>query len=201
MRLSTLLLGSLALLGHAPGALGIDTPAVKDSTIMRSTVSCPDCPERNCYKCTLGHDVKLTANTGGLAYVSALVGFEMPVGPDQVESCYIQIPAFTSPLQSPITILVSKASGSDWSEDTITAESAPSIGDQVASVNVPAYNNLGPVDITSACQSADSNGAFSVYFNAQFGYFSFWSRDSGNPAILHITTKSTTGTEYTTGTE
>ncbi|KAJ1823035.1 hypothetical protein LPJ56_000345 [Coemansia sp. RSA 2599] len=167
---------------------GFDRPAVKDSTIFRSTVSCPDCPDRNCYKCTLGHDSKLKANTGGLAYISALVGFEMPTDGSNVESCTVQIPAFSTRLQSPITVVVSNAASSDWPEDTVNGENAPALGDEIASVDVPAYNNLPAVDITPACQAA-VDGKFSIYFNARFGSFEFWSKDSGNPAILHVVTK------------
>ncbi|KAJ2855961.1 hypothetical protein J3B02_001882 [Coemansia erecta] len=157
------------------------------STIYRSTVSCPDCPDRNCYKCTLGHENKLIANTGGLAYLGALVGFEMPVDGSNVKSCKVQIPAFSTPLQSPVTVVVSKAESSYWSEDTVDGENAPALGDEIASVDVPAYNNLPAVDITPACQAA-INGKFSIYFNARFGHFEFWSKDSGNPAILHVVT-------------
>ncbi|KAJ1856624.1 hypothetical protein H4R99_004897 [Coemansia sp. RSA 1722] len=183
------LAGTLAATVYAAKTTsGFDTPAVKDSTIYRSTVSCPDCPDRNCYKCTLGHEDKLIANTGGLAYLSALVGFEMSTDGSNVKSCTVQIPAFSTRLQSPITVLVSKAESSDWSEDTVNGENAPATGDVIASVDVPAYNNLPAVDITPACQVA-VDGKFSIYFSASFDHFEFWSKDSGNPAILHVVTK------------
>ncbi|KAJ2857533.1 hypothetical protein FB639_005990, partial [Coemansia asiatica] len=130
------LVGTLAATAYASGSsTKIDRPAVKDSTIYRSTVSCPDCPDRNCYKCTLGHENKLIANTGGLAYLGALVGFEMPVDGSNVKSCKVQIPAFSTPLQSPVTVVVSKAESSDWSEDTVDGENAPALGDEIASVD------------------------------------------------------------------
>ncbi|KAJ2022805.1 hypothetical protein GGI06_001666 [Coemansia sp. S85] len=165
-----------------------DRPATKDSTIMRSTVSCTNCTNNNCYECTLGHDQKLVANTGGLAFVQALIGFKMPVSGSSVSSCTIQIPAFTAPLQYPITVQFFTAASSNWNEDTITANNAPAPGALINSVDVPAYNNLAASDITAACQSAGSDGKFSVYLGAQFGHFEFWSKDSGNPAIIHITT-------------
>ncbi|KAI9504334.1 hypothetical protein GGI25_004370 [Coemansia spiralis] len=176
------------LLATPSAAKQYDSPAIKDSTIMRSTVSCPDCPDRNCYKCTLGHDDKLTVNTGGLAYNRALIGFHMPVDGSQVTSCTVQVPAFVTPLQSSLNVTVNTANPSDWNEDTVDGENAPDAGDQIAFVTVPSYNNLGPIDITPACQGA-VNGEFSVYFGAQFGYYQLWSENSGNPAILHITTK------------
>ncbi|KAI8318835.1 hypothetical protein GQ54DRAFT_299815 [Martensiomyces pterosporus] len=166
----------------------VDTPATKDSTIMRSTVSCSNCPNRNCYECTLGHDPTLVANTGGLAYIRALIGFSMPVDSSQVSNCTIQIPGFTTQLQAPVTILVWEAVSSNWNEDTVTADNAPDAGSQIASVTVQAYNNLGPVDITPACQAA-ANGQFSIYIGTQFDRIEFPSKDSGNPSILHITTK------------
>ncbi|KAJ2495814.1 hypothetical protein GGH96_006229 [Coemansia sp. RSA 1972] len=167
----------------------VDTPAVKDSTILRSTVSCPSCPENNCYKCTLGHENTLRAKTGGLSYVQSLIGFHMPVDASQVTNCTVQIPAFTTRHEYPFTVVISQAAASDWNEDTVTGENAPAPGDTIAQVDVPAYNNLGPVDITPACKSA-INGDFSVYFGVRMDSYEFWSKDSGNPAILHI------GTEY-----
>ncbi|KAJ2060533.1 hypothetical protein GGI17_003651 [Coemansia sp. S146] len=164
------------------------TPATKDSTIFRSTVSCPNCPNFNCYECTLGHNQTLVANTGGLAFLQVLIGFKMPVRGSSVASCSIQIPAFTTPLQYPITVQFFTAASSDWNEDTVTANNAPAAGTLFNSVEVPAFNNLGLTDITAACQTAASNGKFSVYMGAQFDRFEFWSKDSGNPAILHITT-------------
>ncbi|KAJ2741238.1 hypothetical protein GGI20_005322 [Coemansia sp. BCRC 34301] len=165
-----------------------DTPATKDSTIMRSTVSCPTCPNFDCYQCTLGRNETLVANTGGLAFIQALISFDMPVKGSEVASCFIQIPAFKTPLQYPVVVQAFTAASLDWDEDTVSANSAPDAGSLVNSVEVPAYNNLGPFDITAACQSATDNGEFSVYLGAQFGHFEFWSKDSGNPAILHITT-------------
>ncbi|KAJ2340186.1 hypothetical protein IWW50_006758 [Coemansia erecta] len=174
----------LASVSSVSGA-NVDTPAVKDSTILRSTVSCPDCPESNCYKCTLGHDDKLSARTGGLAYIQSLVGFHMPVGASQVTSCTVQIPAFATRHEYPLTVVISQAAASDWNEDTVNGENAPAPGSTIATVDVPAYANLGAVDITPACKAA-INGEFSIYFGVQTDSYEFWSKDSGNPAILHI---------------
>ncbi|KAI9472991.1 hypothetical protein LPJ78_005543 [Coemansia sp. RSA 989] len=182
---TTVAIALLASFAHVYGAK-VDTPAVKDSTILRSTVSCANCPESNCYKCTLGHENTLVANTGGLAFIQSLIGFHMPVAASQVTNCTVQIPAFTTRHENPLTVVVSQAASSDWNEDTVNGENAPASGSQIARVDVPAYANLGPVDITPACQSA-INGEFSVYFGSGTGRYEFWSKDSGNPAILHIT--------------
>ncbi|KAJ1664886.1 hypothetical protein IW140_003705 [Coemansia sp. RSA 1813] len=176
------------LLAVLCAATQYDAPATKDSTIMRSTVSCPDCPDRNCYKCTLGHDDKLTVNTGGLAFNQALVGFTLPVDASEVTQCMVQIPAFVTPLQYPLNITVYLAASSDWDEDTVDGENAPQAGAQVAIVTVPASFNPAPIAITQACQAADANRQFSIYFGAQFGYYQFWSKDSGNPAIISVFT-------------
>ncbi|KAJ2077427.1 hypothetical protein H4R24_005135 [Coemansia sp. RSA 988] len=164
----------------------IDTPAVKDSTILRSTTNCPQCPESNCYKCTLGHNNTLVASSGGLAFLQSLVGFDMPVTGTQVESCRVQIPAFLTH-QYPLTVIISSAAATNWDEDTVDGSNAPASGDIITSVDVPAFNNLGAVDISSACKAA-VNGEFSIYFSAGSNRYEFWSKDSGNPAILHITT-------------
>ncbi|KAJ2497033.1 hypothetical protein GGH96_005401 [Coemansia sp. RSA 1972] len=112
----------------------------------------------------------------------------MPVDASQVTNCTVQIPAFTTRHEYPFKVIISQAAVSDWNEDTITGENAPAPGDAIAIVDVAAYNNLGPVDISSACKIA-INGEFSVYFGVQSDSYEFWSRDSGNPAILHIITE------------
>ncbi|KAE8374854.1 hypothetical protein BDV26DRAFT_300014 [Aspergillus bertholletiae] len=165
----------------------IDTPATKDSTILRSTVSCPGCPDRNCYKCTLGHDATLEANTGGLAYIRSLVAFQLPVSAASITSCTVQFPAFTKPLQASVNITVARALSSDWNEDTVTGENAPDSGDVFTQMEVPAYANMGAIDITPACQAADEDGNLSIYLGTMFDRIELWSKDSGNPAILHIT--------------
>lgn len=175
-----------AATGPTKDPIRFDRPAVKDSTILRSTVSCPYCPDRNCYKCTLGHNKTLEANTGGLAYVRALIGFEMPVAGSDVTSCLLQIPAFTKPLEYPITVQIFKAQSDGWNEDSADGENAPEAGDLVATMDVPAHFNMGPTAITSACQAAPANGRFSIYIATKFGHIEFPSKDSGNPAIIHV---------------
>ncbi|KAL5365129.1 hypothetical protein BJX96DRAFT_179560 [Aspergillus floccosus] len=164
------------------------TPATKDSTIFRSTVSCPACPDRNCYKCTLGHNDTLVANTGGLAYLRWLVDFDLPaeVAPAAVTSCTVQFPGFVAPVGAGINVTVSTAVSSDWDEDTVTAENAPDAGDVLSTVEVPAYANLPALDVTGACRGAGGDGAFSIYVGTVFGRMEVWSKDSGNPAILHV---------------
>ncbi|KAG0269037.1 hypothetical protein DFQ27_004969 [Actinomortierella ambigua] len=165
------------------------SPASKDSTIMRSTVSCRTCPDQNCYKCQLGHEKTLRANTGGLAYLRALVGFQLPnVGASSsVVGCTVQFPAFVRSLPSGVTIRISMASASEWDEDTVTAETSPDSEEVIAEVAVPARTNLPPIDITKACTQAGADGQFSIYLSTQFGSIEVWSKDSDNPAILHPT--------------
>ncbi|KAJ1862004.1 hypothetical protein LPJ73_000881 [Coemansia sp. RSA 2703] len=184
--------GSTSTSGNSPSNIDavsgsmFDTPATKDSTINRSTTACRDCPNSDCFKCVLGRNATVVANTNTNINISALIGFDLGIDSTSVKSCIIQIPAFTDLPQSDITIIISKAAPADWSEDTVTGENAPAVGDQIVSVVVPALSNLGPVDITTACQSA-VKGKFSVYFSAKAGRYEFWARDYGDPAILHVT--------------
>ncbi|KNG87174.1 hypothetical protein ANOM_003784 [Aspergillus nomiae NRRL 13137] len=168
-------------------SFAIDTPATKDSTILRSTVSCPTCPDRNCYKCTLGHDGTLQANTGGLAYIRSLIAFQLPVPAASITACTVQFSAFTKPLEAPVNVTAAQALSSDWDEDTVTGENAPDAGDVFAEIEVPAYANMGAIDVTPACKGADEDGKFSIFLGTKFGRIEVWSKDSGNPAILHIT--------------
>ncbi|OGM47459.1 hypothetical protein ABOM_002595 [Aspergillus bombycis] len=171
-------------------SFAIDTPATKDSTIFRSTVNCPACPDGNCYKCTLGHDATLQTNTGGLAYIRSLIAFQLPVPAASVTACTVQFPAFTKPLEAPVNVTVAQALSSDWNEDTVTGENAPDSGDVFTEIEVPAYANMGPIDVTPACKGADEDGHFSIFVGTKFGRIEVWSKDSGNPAILHITSSS-----------
>ncbi|EFQ99453.1 hypothetical protein MGYG_02464 [Nannizzia gypsea CBS 118893] len=188
---SCLLVSALALVANVaiaspPPLQQVSRPALKDSTIYRSTVYCGECPEGNCYKCTLGHNNTLIANTGGMAYLRALVGFQLPVPAKKVEKCTVQFPAFVKLMESPINITVSEALSNDWDEDTVTGENAPETSEPFSTAHVPALNNPPALDATQACRNAARNGDFSIYVGAQFGRFEIWSKDSGNPAILHI---------------
>ncbi|GIJ92679.1 hypothetical protein Asppvi_001957 [Aspergillus pseudoviridinutans] len=163
-----------------------DTPAIKDSTILRSTVSCPDCPERNCYKCTLGHEKTLRASTGGLAWVRFLVGFKLPVPVTDGTKCTVQFPAFVRPNPFAVNVTVARALSSDWDEDTVDGENAPDSGDIFTSMSLEPYQNMQTMDITAACKAAQANGEFSIYVGTQSDSIEIWSKDAGDPAILHV---------------
>ncbi|KAI5456915.1 hypothetical protein BGZ63DRAFT_395097 [Mariannaea sp. PMI_226] len=188
MHFPTIFLSFVSLISLSQ-ATQVSRPAIKDSTILRSTVSCPDCPERNCYLCTLGHDKTLHANTGGLAFVRSIIGFKLPVPAKEVTKCSVQVPAFTQLPQFPINVTVAAAKSSTWNEDTIDGENAPDSGETFNTVQVPALSNLPAFDVTPACKAASKDRQFSIYLGAQFGSFDIWSKDSGNPAILHVTYK------------
>ncbi|OAA39423.1 hypothetical protein NOR_06261 [Metarhizium rileyi] len=160
--------------------------AIKDSTILRSTVSCPNCPERNCYKCTLGHERTLQAKSGGLSYIRMLIGFELPSSLTTFRQCTLQVAEFTGPREYPVNVTVAQALTSDWDESTVTGESAPGSHEPFTTAAVPSHTNIGPIDITKACRDAGSNGQFSVYVGTRSDSIEIWSKDSGRPAILRI---------------
>ena len=170
-------------------AAEISRPALKDSTILRSTTGCPNCPDLDCYKCTLGHEDTIDASTGARSYVRSIIGFELPVPSGNVQKCMVQTPAFTELRPHPLDVTVAAAKASDWEEDTINGANAPESGVIFNTVNVPAYSNLQAFDVTPACQAASEDGQFSIYLAAVSGSFKIWSKDSGNPAILHVTYK------------
>ncbi|MEU6646199.1 hypothetical protein ABZ863_27140 [Saccharomonospora sp. NPDC046836] len=172
----------------------ISTPAIKDSTILRSTVSAAGCPDLNAYKCTLGRTDTLQANTGGLAYVRALIGFQLAVPPSSVTRCTVQLAAFTKPLHNPVEVTVARAASAQWDEDAVDGENAPESGKPFTVATAWPHANLGPIDITPACKRAASDGQFSIYVGVQTGEIEVWSKDSGNPAILHVTQAQRAGT-------
>ncbi|KAL2822563.1 hypothetical protein BJX63DRAFT_125447 [Aspergillus granulosus] len=183
------LVTSLAFLATASQAATVDRTAIKDSTILRSTVSCTDCPDNDCYKCTYGFGDRLRANTGGLAWIRSLVGFQLPenVDPSDVTKCTVQFPAFISLPQYAFDLTVAPAVSSDWDEATVNGNNAPDSTDDVTTVHVPALTNPPLLDITNACQNADEDGQFSIYLGVVSGSYEIWSKDSGNPAVLHTT--------------
>ncbi|KKK19265.1 hypothetical protein P175DRAFT_0492934 [Aspergillus ochraceoroseus IBT 24754] len=180
------LVSALAILSSTALAEQINTPAIKDSTILRSTVSCADCPDRDCYKCTLGSASTLRANTGGLAFVRSLVGYQLPVPVDSVTRCTVQFPAFTQLPQNGFNVTVSPAVSSDWDEATVNGNNAPAATDAQTIVPVPALSNMPALDVTDACKSASVDGQFSIYIGVDFGSYEIWSKDSGNPSVLHV---------------
>lgn len=169
----------------APGGK-VSQPASKDATILRSSTGCPQCPESNCYKCTLGHDDTLEASLGARAFVNFLVGFELTVPTSKIKECTVQFPAFTKPRPAPVNVTISRAKSSDWDEDTVNGENAPEPDARFASYPVDAYANMGALDITPACKAADDQGRFTIAVGTETGGIEIWSKDSGNPAILHV---------------
>lgn len=182
------IVSALAILATASQAAQVNRPATKDSTIMRSTVSCADCPGNDCYQCTYGSGDRLRANTGGLAWIRSIVGFKIPgeVDPSTITQCTVQFPAFTKLPEYGFNLTVSPAVSSDWDEATVNGNNAPPSTDAINVIPVPALTNPPLLDITDACKSGGDDGQFSIYIGAEFGSFEIWSKDSGNPAILHI---------------
>jgi hypothetical protein len=100
--------------------------------------------------------------------------------------CTVQTPAFTKLPQFPINVTVARAKTSTWNEDTVDGENAPDSGEVFNTVDVPALSNLPAFDVTPACKAASKDGQLSIYLGAESGSFAIWSKESGNPAILHI---------------
>ncbi|KAJ2709485.1 hypothetical protein H4R19_004224 [Coemansia spiralis] len=171
---------------QATTPVSVDTAAVKDASIYFSGTGCAQCPNGNCFECTWGHNSTLTAFTGARSMGRALIGFQLPFDGSLVKTCILQIPAFSTPNTGNIVVNINSAENKNWDENTVNGYNAPAIYGQVASVNVPAYQNMQAVDISYACRSAQS-GSMSIYLSSTGPQFSFWSKDSGNPAILHVT--------------
>ncbi|KAL4922728.1 hypothetical protein BDW62DRAFT_2319 [Aspergillus aurantiobrunneus] len=182
------LISAFAVLATTSQATQINRPAIKDSTILRSTVSCTECPENDCYKCTYGSEDRLRANTGGRAWIRSLVGFQLPDGldPSTITECTVQFPAFTELPETGFNLTVVPAVSSDWDEATVNGNNAPASTDAITVIPVPALTNPPLLDVTNACQTASDDGQFSIYLGADFGSYEIWSKDSGNPAVLHM---------------
>ncbi|KAL4911282.1 hypothetical protein BDW74DRAFT_172748 [Aspergillus multicolor] len=181
---------TFAIFATTSQAAQINRPSVKDSTILRSTVTCVECPERSCYQCRYGAETNLRANTGGLAWIRSLVGFRLDLPedryPDDITKCTVQFPAFTKLPEAAFNLTVSPAVSSDWDEVTVNADNAPASTDDLTVYHVPALTNPPLLDVTNACWLAGDDGQFSIYLGAEFGSYEIWSKDSGNPAVLHI---------------
>ncbi|KAI9375707.1 hypothetical protein BJX61DRAFT_539578 [Aspergillus egyptiacus] len=183
------LVSALAIFAATSRATIINRPAIKDATIFRSTISCPECPQDDCYKCTYGFEDTLRVNTGGLAWIRSIVGFQFPedVDPSAITECTVQFPAFKKLPPTGFDMTVVPAAWSDWDEETVNGDNAPASTDSVMVMSVPALTNPPLLDVTNACQMADDDGQFSIYLGVEYGSYEIWSKDSGSPAILHIT--------------
>ncbi|KAL4881255.1 hypothetical protein BJY04DRAFT_62224 [Aspergillus karnatakaensis] len=181
-------ISTLALLATITQAKQLNRPSIKDATITRSTSSCATCPENNCYKCTHGSDDTIRANTGGLAWVRSIVGFQLPaeVDPSSVTECTVQFPAFTKLPETGFNLTVVSAVSSDWEEAVVNGDNAPPTTDAIELIAVPKLTNPPLLDVTFACQNADERGEFSIYLGVEFGSWEIWSKDSGFPAVLHV---------------
>ncbi|KAG0221785.1 hypothetical protein BGW41_006532 [Actinomortierella wolfii] len=175
-------------------ALEKSTPAIKDSTVVFYWFTCWECPDNECSKCRFGNDPILTIQAGGRADTRALVGFTLPdevLAPSsEITSCSIQFPPFAYPLEFGGKFHVFLADSSDWEEEAVSRETAPGREyDPLADIEVLSYENLGPIDVTPACQKVQgsADGQFSIYLTTEIGYHTIWSKDSGNPATLHVT--------------
>ncbi|KAJ1726000.1 hypothetical protein LPJ61_005491 [Coemansia biformis] len=184
---AALMMASSAFAAPQPVAVAATSvPALKDATIYRSGTGCSQCPNSDCNQCTLGTSTTLSASLGARSLVQSIIGFQLPYDGSLVKTCTIQIPAFSKPNTVPVTITINNAEHKDWSDATINGANAPAVWSQVTSVTIPAYANAGPIDISTACRNAQ-RGSFSVYFSSPGTEYSFWSKESGNPAILTFT--------------
>ncbi|KAL4810757.1 hypothetical protein BDV18DRAFT_127939 [Aspergillus unguis] len=182
------LVSALALIATVSQAAQINRPAIKDSTIIRSTVSCAECPDHDCYQCRYGQTNTLRANTGGLAWLRSLVAFRLPedVNPSDIIKCTVQFPAFVKLPEYAFNMTMVPAVSSNWDEITVTGTNAPSWWDDAVLYHVPAYTNPPLLDVTDACWNAAVDGQFSIYIGSQSGSYEIWSKESGNPAVLHV---------------
>ncbi|KAJ2777121.1 hypothetical protein H4R18_005319 [Coemansia javaensis] len=161
-------------------------PATKDATIVQSSSSCPACPQSNCNKCTWGTGKTLSASLGANTRTRALIGFTLPYDGSLVKSCFLQMPGFDPKNSVGVTVQINQAEHKDWTEATVNGENAPATWTQGTNVAVAAYNNLPAVDISQICRSSQ-NRQFSIYISSPGTEFKFPSKESGNPAILHVT--------------
>ncbi|KAG0221784.1 hypothetical protein BGW41_006531 [Actinomortierella wolfii] len=178
-------------------ALENSTVTTKDSTIRRSNQTCSNCPDRLCSKCRYGKDPTLMVHWGFKDCIQVLVGFVLPkealTSSSEITACSIQFPPFTYPPYRGDNVTITVAKSSDWEEDTVSAETAPEAeeGGPLVIIEVPPFTHLGPIDVTPVCQKAkgSADGQFSIYLGTAnyLGYYELWSKDSGKPAILHVT--------------
>ncbi|KAJ1911522.1 hypothetical protein H4219_005916 [Mycoemilia scoparia] len=171
--------------------------ASKDSSILRASVSCPNCPNNNCYECKFGTRATLIISSDGPGRTvdySALIGFTLPSetinNPDRLDKCELLLPASYNNLFSPQTLRISSADPG-WDEESVNGNNAPAVGSQIGQVVIPASQATpDAVDLTEACKIAAGKGStgFSIYLTKDSANLvEIPSKDIGKPAVLRTT--------------
>ncbi|KAG0331903.1 hypothetical protein BG000_010502 [Podila horticola] len=163
--------------------------ASKDTTILYGT-GCTFCPQDDCKNCALGHSPSLITGpgpVGGPIFARILIGFELPVPASSVQYCSIILPPLKASDSFQFPPLFLPAASSDWSEDTVTGENAPPMGNRYLPGNVIERGNRNfESNITQACKAADDKGHFSVYVEYAPRRMKIPSKDAGKPVSLYI---------------
>ncbi|KAJ1911523.1 hypothetical protein H4219_005917 [Mycoemilia scoparia] len=196
--IASLTLAALSVAGFAQVASAqqqktYNINAFKDSTLLRSTVSCPNCPNSNCYECSLGAQSTLVVSAGGHAVNYAIIGFTLPSeatqAPDRLDNCKLTLPAPVNQLATNQVVNIYSADPF-WDEYSVTANNAPALGSVIGQANIPAGGSPAAVDLTAACKAAAAKGAgFTVILTQGGGIdtITFPSKEAGRPATLAAT--------------
>ncbi|KAF9301591.1 hypothetical protein BGZ74_006544 [Mortierella antarctica] len=193
--LSTLTVLAIINVAHAGFYI---TEATKDATVVNSVLkTCKACPRSECSLCNHGYDDTLVissnpkANPKLRSTLRALIGFKLPDVPvNEIEACYLEFPDFTRQRNSPIELKFAYTGSNDWDEDTVNGRNAPDITFAFKRTEVSAGDkNMGLIDATKACTMGEIDGEFSIFIEAVDGIVKIPSRDSGEPALLHVMTR------------
>ncbi|KAF9331605.1 hypothetical protein BG006_005546 [Podila minutissima] len=158
------------------------TEATTDATIMNSVLkTCKACPRSECSLCSHGYDDTLVissnpkANPKLRSTLRALIDFKLPDVPvNEIEACYLEFPDFTRQRNSPIELKFAYTGSNDWDEGTVNGRNAPDI--------------TITFKWTEACTMGEIDGEFSIFIEAVDGIGKIPSRNSGEPALLHVMT-------------
>ncbi|KAG0035909.1 hypothetical protein BGZ82_004937 [Podila clonocystis] len=193
--LSALTVVAIANVAHAGFYI---TEATKDATVVNSVLkTCKSCPRSECTRCNHGYDDTLdissnpNANPRLRSTHRALIGFKLPkVSVKEIEACYLEFPDFTRQRNSPIELKFAFTGSNDWDEDTVDGHNAPDIASPFKRTEVPAGSkNMGVIDATKACTEGEIDGEFSIFIEAVDGSVKIPSRETGQPALLHVITR------------
>ncbi|KAI8321071.1 hypothetical protein GQ54DRAFT_312091 [Martensiomyces pterosporus] len=163
-------------------------PIAKDVGLVYTPMMCgsTSCPTTN-----LNGASQYMAYMGNRDVRRILMGFALPEGvtdASTIQSCTLQLPApMTSGTSvSSYTMDISNAL-TDFDPMTVTANTAPKLGNTVASFT--AKDNTAPpaVDITDACRAA-VNGYVDIMLDSRGSPVTFPSSSGGSNAMLMMTT-------------
>ncbi|KAJ1919963.1 hypothetical protein H4219_001624 [Mycoemilia scoparia] len=185
--LGTVIASCALFLASTVNAGLLQLPPNRDATVYQ-TGPCNQCVQDACRSCNYNDQPELLVSSQLRVQSNVLLNFNIP---PVNYGCYLLLPApntGTSSVGSATQLTVYPAATSNWQENTVTGENAPTRGNAVASriINPTTYQ---VIDVSSICQNSTtgSNVDVSLYLGINDNsYVRYNSLNNGGKISLFV---------------